>query len=131
MKDYDVTADFGDDPEAAIAESAKRFSNWNRWGADDGIGTVNFLDAGTRTAAAALIRRGESFSGTGWSSRPIPASWRRIGSRPTFRRAHASVWSGQNTCGPRFGAPAHSSNAISSRQRLARVRDGDCVPSSG
>jgi kynurenine formamidase len=59
---YDITADFGPDPEAAIADSAKRFSNWNRWGADDALGTVNFLDAAKRAAAAGLVRRGTSFS---------------------------------------------------------------------
>ena len=62
MNGYDITADFGPDPEAAIADSAKRYGNWNRWGADDALGTVNHLDAGARAAAAALIRRGDSFS---------------------------------------------------------------------
>ena len=33
MDGHDITAAFGPDPEAAIADSAKRFSNWNRWGA--------------------------------------------------------------------------------------------------
>ncbi len=62
MDGHDITAAFGPDPEAAIADSAERFSNWNRWGADDALGTVNFLDAPTRAAAATLIRRGDSFS---------------------------------------------------------------------
>ncbi len=62
MDGHDITAAFGPDPEAAIADSAERFSNWNRWGADDALGTVNFLDATTRAAAATLIRRGNSFS---------------------------------------------------------------------
>ena len=59
---HDITAEFGPDPEAAIAGSAERYSNWNRWGVDDALGTVNFLDAAARAAAAALIRRGDSFS---------------------------------------------------------------------
>jgi kynurenine formamidase len=50
------------DPEAAIAAAAKRCSNWGRWGADDVHGTLNFLDDAKRRAAAALIRRGASFS---------------------------------------------------------------------
>ena len=62
MNGYDITAEFGDDPEAAIAATAKRVSNWDRWGADDARGTVNHIDAGTRAAAGALIRRGDSFS---------------------------------------------------------------------
>ena len=62
MDGHVITAAFGPDPEAAIADSAKRISNWNRWGADDALGTVNFLDAAKRATAAALIRRGDSFS---------------------------------------------------------------------
>ncbi|WP_221354344.1 cyclase family protein [Streptomyces beigongshangae] len=50
------------DPEGAIAEAAKAFSNWGRWGEDDRIGTLNFLDEGKRREGAALIRRGVSFS---------------------------------------------------------------------
>ena len=50
------------DPEGAIAATAARVSNWGRWGDDDVRGTMNFLDAEKRRAAAALIRTGESFS---------------------------------------------------------------------
>jgi kynurenine formamidase len=49
-------------PEAAIAEAAKAFSNWGRWGEDDVLGTLNFLDEAKRREGAALIRRGVSFS---------------------------------------------------------------------
>ncbi|MEV6875300.1 cyclase family protein [Amycolatopsis sp. NPDC051128] len=50
------------DPEAAIAAAAKRCSNWGRWGADDVLGTLNFLDDAKRREGAALVRRGVSFS---------------------------------------------------------------------
>jgi kynurenine formamidase len=50
------------DPAAAIAAAAKRCSNWDRWGADDVLGTLNFLDAGKRVEGAALVRRGVTFS---------------------------------------------------------------------
>jgi kynurenine formamidase len=50
------------DPEGAIAAAAKRCSNWGRWGADDVIGTLNFLDEAKRREGAALVRRGASFS---------------------------------------------------------------------
>uniref|UniRef100_UPI003C7CF701 cyclase family protein n=1 Tax=unclassified Streptomyces TaxID=2593676 RepID=UPI003C7CF701 len=50
------------DPEGSIAEAAKAYSNWGRWGADDVLGTLNFLDAAKRREAATLIRRGTSFS---------------------------------------------------------------------
>ena len=50
------------DPEGAIAAAAKRCSNWGRWGTDDVLGTLNFLDDAKRSQGAALIRRGASFS---------------------------------------------------------------------
>ena len=50
------------DPEGAIAASAKRNSNWGRWGRDDVRGTMNFLTEAKRREAGALIRRGVSFS---------------------------------------------------------------------
>ena len=50
------------DPESAIAAAAKRCSNWGRWGDDDVLGTLNFLDAAKRREGAALVRRGVSFS---------------------------------------------------------------------
>lgn len=50
------------DPEGAIAEAAKAYSNWGRWGEDDVLGTLNFLDAEKRREGAALVRDGVSFS---------------------------------------------------------------------
>jgi kynurenine formamidase len=49
-------------PEGAIAAAAKRVSNWGRWGADDVLGTLNFLDEAKRAQGARLVRRGVSFS---------------------------------------------------------------------
>src|SRR5687768_12743661 len=50
------------DPEGAVAAAAKRVSNWGRWGADDVLGTLNFLDDAKRREGAALVRRGATFS---------------------------------------------------------------------
>jgi kynurenine formamidase len=50
------------DPAGAIAAAAKRCSNWGRFGADDVLGTLNFLDDAKRREGAALVRRGASFS---------------------------------------------------------------------
>ncbi|WP_328455754.1 cyclase family protein [Streptomyces sp. NBC_00386] len=50
------------DPEGAIALAAKTYSNWGRWGEDDRLGTLNFLDEGKRREGAGLVRRGASFS---------------------------------------------------------------------
>jgi len=40
----------------------KRFSNWGRWGADDELGTHNFITPAVRRAAAALVREGRALS---------------------------------------------------------------------
>lgn len=50
------------DPEGAIAQAAKQYSNWGRWGQHDVLGTLNFLDEAKRREGAALVRRGASFS---------------------------------------------------------------------
>ena len=50
------------DPEAEIARAVRAYSNWGRWGADDVLGTANFITDGLRLAAAGLVRRGASFS---------------------------------------------------------------------
>src|SRR3954463_8846682 len=49
------------DPEGAIAAAAKRCSNWGRWGAEDVLGTLNFLTADKRVQGAGLVCRGVSF----------------------------------------------------------------------
>ena len=45
-----------------IAEAAERYRNWGRWGEDDVLGTLNFIDDGARAHAATLARRGRTFS---------------------------------------------------------------------
>jgi hypothetical protein len=50
------------DPEGAIAAAVARCSNWGRWGADDVLGTLNFLTEDKRVEGARLVRRGVSFS---------------------------------------------------------------------
>jgi kynurenine formamidase len=50
------------DPAGAIAEAAAKYSNWGRWGEDDVLGTLNFLDPAKRREGAALVRQGISFS---------------------------------------------------------------------
>ncbi|WP_448639371.1 cyclase family protein [Geodermatophilus sp. URMC 63] len=93
MNGYDVTAEFGEDPEAAIADSAKRFGNWNRWGADDALGTVNHLDAATRAVAATLVRRGESFS----LSLPFDENGPQFGWKRRVNPVHTMMSTGMDT----------------------------------
>jgi len=46
----------------AIAEASKKLSNWGRWGADDQIGTLNFVTAQDIVGATRLVRKGNAFS---------------------------------------------------------------------
>jgi kynurenine formamidase len=48
--------------EQAIAAAAARYRNWGRWGPDDRLGTVNFIDEAKRRQAAGLVRSGVSIS---------------------------------------------------------------------
>ena len=50
------------DPEAEIAARAEAFRNWGRWGEDDVLGTLNFIDAAKRVEAAALVQDGAVIS---------------------------------------------------------------------
>jgi len=45
-----------------LAETARRVSNWGRWGADDERGTLNFIGPDVVRRAAACVRRGKVFS---------------------------------------------------------------------
>ncbi len=44
--------------EGDLERALPSLSNWGRWGKDDQFGTLNFITAQTRLAAAALIRSG-------------------------------------------------------------------------
>jgi kynurenine formamidase len=46
----------------AIDEAARKLSNWGRWGADDQIGTLNFVTPADLVNAGKLIRKGKVFA---------------------------------------------------------------------
>lgn len=50
------------DPESEVAARAQAFRNWGRWGDDDVLGTLNFIDDATRARAAALVSSGRVVS---------------------------------------------------------------------
>ncbi|WP_382303712.1 cyclase family protein [Herbiconiux sp. UC225_62] len=50
------------DPEGEIARRADAYRNWGRWGEDDVLGTLNFIDDAKRVAAAGLVREGRVVS---------------------------------------------------------------------
>lgn len=45
-----------------VQAMAEKVSNWGRWGADDQIGTLNFVTPEVTRAAAGLVKRGKAFS---------------------------------------------------------------------
>jgi kynurenine formamidase len=45
-----------------VHELCARYRNWGRWGPDDQLGTVNFIDADCIRAASALVRQGKAIS---------------------------------------------------------------------
>ena len=49
-------------PEAEIAARADAYRNWGRWGDDDVLGTLNFIDESKRAAAARLVSQGRVIS---------------------------------------------------------------------
>jgi kynurenine formamidase len=53
--------------EAGVLAMLDSLSNWGRWGADDQLGTVNFITPAQRRRAAGLVREGVSVS----CARPI------------------------------------------------------------
>ena len=53
--------------EADVLKMLDSLSNWGRWGADDQLGTLNFITPEKRKRAAALVKEGVSVS----CSRPI------------------------------------------------------------
>ncbi|WP_231943461.1 cyclase family protein [Hydrogenophaga crassostreae] len=45
-----------------MEDTARKVSNWNRWGPDDEIGTLNFVTPQDIVRASALVRHGKTFS---------------------------------------------------------------------
>jgi kynurenine formamidase len=45
-----------------LEETARKVSNWSRWGPEDQIGTLNFVGPDDVARAAALVKRGKVFS---------------------------------------------------------------------
>ncbi|MEV6346206.1 cyclase family protein [Actinoplanes sp. NPDC051851] len=48
--------------EEELAKARAAYRNWGRWGEDDVLGTLNFIDDEKRARAASLVRRGRSIS---------------------------------------------------------------------
>jgi kynurenine formamidase len=58
----ETSAPIPDAHDEDLEHALPALSNWGRWGADDQLGTLNFISDQTRLAAAALIRTGRVVS---------------------------------------------------------------------
>ncbi|WP_406444260.1 cyclase family protein [Streptomyces sp. NBC_00631] len=63
--------------EEELAKARAAYRNRGRWGEDDALGTLNFVDDAIRAHAASLVRRGRSFS--------LAQGYDESGSRATTR----------------------------------------------
>lgn len=85
------------------SEYKVRFSNWNRWGPDDQLGTLNHITAETRRAASALVREGRSVScANPLATRAVVPDERRNGSP-----ADHQMRLGATGCGDYIGVSYH------------------------
>lgn len=75
--------------ERDVIAMIDKLSNWGRWGADDQLGTINFITPAARRRAAALVSDGVSVS----CARPIPTN--EISADTTFQPLRFMVDSGE------------------------------------
>ena len=84
-----------------IAEAAERYRNWGRWGEDDVLGTLNFIDDAKRSYAATLARRGRPFS----LSMRFDANGPQRGAYGRVNPIHTMTMTGDDAVAGRQGFP--------------------------
>jgi kynurenine formamidase len=87
--------------EDALAEARRKYRNWGRWGPDDALGTLNYIDDAKRAAAATLARTGRSFSLAVELTRTGPGGGQDGGSNPV----HTMLDSGAEAAAGTQGYP--------------------------
>jgi kynurenine formamidase len=85
----------------ALAEARRKYRNWGRWGPDDTLGTLNYIDDAKRAAAAALARTGRAFSLAVELSRTGPGAGHRGAGNPV----HTMLSSGAEAAAGAQGYP--------------------------
>ena len=50
------------DTETVIAEAAAKYRNWGKWGADDQLGTLNYITPEKIARAGKLVKQGKVFA---------------------------------------------------------------------
>jgi kynurenine formamidase len=91
--------------EDALAEARRKYRNWGRWGPDDTLGTLNYIDDAKRAAAATLARTGRAFSLAVELSRTGPGSGHRSGGHHGGNPVHTMLDSGMEAAAGTRGYP--------------------------
>jgi kynurenine formamidase len=76
--------------EEALEDARLKYRNWARWGDDDVMGTLNYIDAAARARAAGLARTGRAFS----LAQEFSADGPQNGSRGHGNPVHTMLQSG-------------------------------------
>jgi len=109
--------------EADVRDFMRRLSNWGRWGADDQLGALNYIDPEKRRRAAALVREGTAVS----ASRPLPTEPAEDNPLPV---RHLMVKSGldrqSSSSGDYFALSPHG-YSVTHLDALCHVFDGDSM----
>jgi kynurenine formamidase len=95
--------------EAEVLGWFETLSNWNRWGADDQLGTLNLIGAEERRKAAALVVEGTSVS-CAWNISTMPQPGDHFG--PPQRHM---LMSGEGLADPNRVVPPHPAGIDMSR----------------
>ena len=96
-----MTEPVGGTVEEALAEARRKYRNWGRWGADDALGTLNYIDDAKRAAAAELAVHGRVFSLAVELNRDGP----RSGERGRGNPVHTMLDSGLDAAAGTQGLP--------------------------
>jgi kynurenine formamidase len=84
-----------------IRETGKRCSNWGKWGAEDELGTLNYLTPEMIVRASRLVKRGVSFS----LAIPLDSSGPQINQPRRFNPIHRMILTGPDFTTGAFKRP--------------------------
>ena len=73
-----------------VREMALKYRNWGRWGADDQLGSLNFVTDEMRAHATTLARRGTVFS----LALPLDVNGPMVGAHGRVNPYHFMIWDG-------------------------------------
>ena len=107
--------------EAEVLGWFEKLSNWNRWGADDQLGTLNLITPETRRRAASLVVEGVSVS-CAWNISTMPQVGDHFG--PAQRHM---LMTGEGLADPHRVVPPHPVPGIDMSRSAGAVEYFGCV----